>query len=107
MKNILVTGSAGFVGKNLVETLRPREDVVLTTFDIKDGVRIDIYDNGGGIPDTMVNKIFDPYFSTKSTKNGTGLGLYMSKIIIEEQHKGKLYYKNINHGVSFSIELYE
>lgn len=66
---------------------------------------IKIYDNGGGIDENIINKIFDPYFSTKLSKDGTGLGLYMSKIIINDHCKGNLYAKNELNGVSFYIEL--
>ncbi len=64
-----------------------------------------ICDNGGGIPQDIAVNFFDPFFSTKSEKNGTGLGLYMSKIIVEEHHNGKLSVKNTDDGVCFTIEL--
>lgn len=66
---------------------------------------IRISDNGGGIPKEIKHNIFDPYFSTKNEKNGTGLGLYMSKTIIEKHHRGRLTTETLEGGASFLIEL--
>ncbi len=79
--------------------------ITISTRDIENGVLLEISDNGSGIDEEVLPYIFDPYFSTKDEKNGTGLGLYMSKTIVEEHHQGKLEVFNKEPGVCFRIEI--
>ncbi|MBF0318230.1 MAG: PAS domain S-box protein [Nitrospirae bacterium] len=69
-----------------------------------DNIQIKVSDNGGGIPWDIFSKLFDPYFTTKGNE-GTGIGLYMSKIIIETNMGGRLFAENIGKGAVFTIEL--
>ncbi len=64
-----------------------------------------ISDNGGGIPKNVIDKIFDPYFSTKTQKDGTGLGLYMSQIIVRDHSNGDLIVTNNKNGACFTIKI--
>ncbi len=64
---------------------------------------ISISDHAGGIDDVLLEKIFEPYFTTKPNSNGTGLGLYIAKIIVENHLDGTIKVKNIGGGVQFNI----
>ncbi len=68
-------------------------------------VNTEIYDNAGGIDVDVLPKVFDPYFSTKDEKNGTGLGLYMSKMIIENHLHGKIKVSSNSKGACFTVRL--
>ncbi|MEI6456962.1 MAG: ATP-binding protein, partial [bacterium] len=65
-------------------------EVVTSTKKVGDRIEIRIRDNGTGIPQHVIEKIFNPFFTTKPTGKGTGLGLSMSYDIITQIHKGKL-----------------
>lgn len=66
---------------------------------------ITVQDNAGGIPKDNLELIFDPYFSTKDSTKGTGLGLYISKLIIERNMGGELSVQNGKNGAIFKITL--
>jgi signal transduction histidine kinase len=77
-----------------IETRETPEEIIL-----------EISDTAGGIPEEILPRIFDPYFSTKNEKNGTGLGLYMSKMLVEEQMGGRIEVDNTPEGARFTIRL--
>jgi len=85
----------------LIEKNIPNPKITIQTYD---NILL-VKDNGGGVPEEIIDKIFDPYFSTKTQKDGTGLGLYMSKIIIEKHCGGTLSVSNDEEGAVFKIEL--
>ncbi|MEA1983431.1 MAG: HAMP domain-containing sensor histidine kinase, partial [Campylobacterota bacterium] len=58
----------------------------------------------GGIPQDVIERIFEPYFTTKEQGKGTGMGLYMSKMIIEDNMSASLSVKNGDDGAIFSID---
>ncbi len=66
---------------------------------------VTVADNAGGIPEEIMCKIFEPYFTTKGPDRGTGVGLFMSKTIIEKNMRGRLTARNTAEGAEFRIEV--
>lgn len=66
---------------------------------------IKVRDNARGVENKYIDLIFEPYFTTKSASKGTGLGLYMAKMIIEKNMNGELSVENLEEGAEFTIIL--
>lgn len=81
----------------------PRMFIRITTENARSVVYI--RDNCGGIADNIMPKIFDPYFTTRAPDKGSGIGLYMSKVIIEQNMNGSLTASNTEDGAEFRIEV--
>ncbi|MCX6549338.1 MAG: ATP-binding protein, partial [Acidobacteria bacterium] len=85
-----------------IQANRPGEGRIQINLEAGEGQgRIIIQDNGGGIPADLLEKVFDPYFSPKEM--GTGIGLYMSKQIIERSMGGRLTVCNTDEGARFTL----
>lgn len=98
--NILKNAEDILIDKDILD-----KKVSVKTYSQDDYAIIEISDNAGGIPNDILYKIFQPYFSTKKEKEGTGLGLYMSRTIINEHCKGALSARNSTQGAIFTIKL--
>jgi len=80
--------------------------VEVSTIKVDDNVEIRVKDNGGGISSTVEDKIFQPFFTTKPSGEGTGLGLSLSYDIITKGHGGELkVVTKENEGSEFIIQL--
>jgi len=88
------------IGRN---TVAPKITIIIVKNDER--VSVTVCDNAGGIEDDIINKVFDPYFTTKHQTQGTGLGLYISKMIIQDSMHGTLEVQNRDEGACFTVML--
>lgn len=88
----------------LIEKNQEEKWIGISCHEENEFIVFNISDNGGGIDATLKDRVFEPYFSTKHEKNGTGLGLYMSKTIVEKHLQGAISYANTGVGVTFSVK---
>lgn len=98
--NIIKNAQDAFLERNIDDGV-----IEISTYIEKAYLCLSVKDNAGGIKKEIADKIFDLYFSTKASKNGTGIGLYMSKIIIEDHCKGSLVVESLKGGSNFIIKL--
>jgi len=92
---------------NAISVLKDKEkkNIKINSYKHNDLITLEIQDNGGGIKKEFLEKIFEPYFSTKNKTLGTGLGLYISKNIIENSMNGSLIASNTKDGAKFTIRI--
>ena len=99
--NIMINARDAFVERSIPEP----KSVLIRLYRENDRAVTTITDNAGGIGEEIMEKIFDPYFTTKGPDKGTGVGLFMSKTIIEKNMGGRLYAVNTGDGAEFRIEV--
>jgi len=98
--NILTNAKDAFDERHIQEPF-----IHFRTSHNEDIITFSIQDNAGGIAVEIIDKVFDPYFSTKEEKNGTGLGLYMSAIIIEKHLNGSIHVSSDTDGTVFTLSI--
>ncbi len=98
--NIINNAKDSLVGSKIETPL-----ITVRVYEDDSYVNTQICDNGHGIKKEILSKIFDPYYTTKDETIGTGLGLYMSKMIVEKHLNGKLEVENMKQGVCFKVRL--
>ncbi len=89
----------------LVETEKRDGRITVRSLTENGRAVVTITDNGGGIKEEIIDKIFDAYFTTKPLGKGTGVGLFMSSAIIEKSMGGRLTVRNVEDGAEFRIEV--
>lgn len=98
--NILMNARDALVERNVENTL-----ISIHTFVEGGRSVVTVSDNAGGVADGIIDKVFEPYFTTKGSEQGTGIGLYMSRLIIEQSMGGRLTVRNTGNGAEFRIEV--
>lgn len=104
--NLLSNSRDAIIARRVAELSATRQGVISIILSRRDTyVRMEIHDNGSGIPPEVRDKIFDPYFTTREDEGGTGLGLYTSRMIIESSMGGRMTLGESCDGGTFVIEL--
>lgn len=89
----------------LLASRQPSPCILIRGYAAGARVCLEVEDNGGGIPADVLGRVFEPYFTTKEQGQGSGIGLYMSKIIVENNMHGRLLAANAELGARLTIDL--
>jgi PAS domain S-box-containing protein len=103
--NIIANARDAIVERRVQEAMAEPGEIRIAIQGTTEAVLVRVGDNGGGIPPHLLGKIFTPYFTTKGTTTGTGIGLYMAKMIVEKEMCGALLADNLNPGAQMTIRL--
>lgn len=95
----------GKISKNEIGCSASKGSINIRVEKRSGSIYVAVNDNGGGIPESVIDKIFEPYITTKQGDKGTGIGLYMSKVIIKNMG-GRLFAQNTSNGALFTIEFF-
>lgn len=98
--NLLKNAKEAFEDKTIED-----KKITVKIFYDENSIFLEVCDNAGGVDPNIIEKIFDPYFTTKNEQNGTGLGLYMSKMIMEKHILGLLDVTNKDDGACFKLSI--
>ena len=102
--NIFNNASDAAIVKKENHNFTPKVDINIST-EYENKIKITLENNCGEVPKDVMDRMFEPYFTTKFETQGTGIGLFMAKTIIEKNMNGKIFVKNIKDGVRFTILL--
>jgi len=116
-EKVLVYGSSNEIGHVLINLINNAKDafnankiknrsITILTKEKPLYFSLTFQDNAGGIDKLVINDIFKPYISTKKSTDGSGIGLYMSRLIMQK-HNGKIRAKNVDDGAKFSLKFYK
>ena len=97
--NLINNSKDAFVQKNIT-----KKEIVFKTYKKDDFIVFEYIDNAQGLNKELFDKIYEPYFTTKHQSSGTGLGLFICKIIIENSFKGEIMHENISNGLKFTLK---
>ena len=89
----------------LLNSFTEKKEIFVAISDEGENIEISVQDNAGGIDEKIIDKIFDPYFTTKHASRGTGLGLFMSRMIVQQSLGGIIEVKNHASGALFVIKI--